>query len=183
MPASLTSVINFHKCTSNEKTLLDLSHSTFDKGTQSIKVTPPIKVTLFHVTRGEGGFQVACICKKNLFGPQNLKTSFFVQKKLLHCDCHLLGGTVDNFFVTLRILSVKQRWKRLLQMVLYVFYFAKPHHAKSRSIYIIANSRNSCLPARINPVQLKNHKTFYIKFTQKKVCSDWHMISFTHCGS
>ena len=115
MPASLTSVINFHKCTSNEKTLLDLSHSTFDKGTQSIKVTPPIKVTLFHVTRGEGGFQVACICKKNFFGPQNLKTSFFVQKKLLHCDFHLLGGTVDNFFVTLRILSVKQTHPHFLK--------------------------------------------------------------------
>ena len=43
-----TSVINFHKCTSNKKALLDRYCSTFDKGTWSIKVTPPIKVTLFH---------------------------------------------------------------------------------------------------------------------------------------
>ena len=34
----------------------------------------------------------------------------------------------------------------------------------------IANSRNSCLPTRIHPVYLKKSlKTFYIKFTQKKV--------------
>ena len=34
----------------------------------------------------------------------------------------------------------------------------------------IANSRNSCLPTRIHPVRLKKSlKTFYIKFTQKKV--------------
>ena len=33
-----------------------------------------------------------------------------------------------------------------------------------------AHSRNSCLPTRIHPVQLeKPQKTFYIKFTQKKV--------------
>ena len=33
-----------------------------------------------------------------------------------------------------------------------------------------ANSRNSCLPTRIHPVYLKKSlKTFYIKFTQKKV--------------
>ena len=80
MPASLTSVINFHKCTSNEKTLLDLSHSTFDKGTQSIKVTPPIKVTLFHVTRGEGGFQVACICKKNFLDHKISKLLFLYKR-------------------------------------------------------------------------------------------------------
>ena len=43
-----TSVVNFHKRTSNEKTLLDRYRSNFGKGTQSIKVTPPIKVTLFH---------------------------------------------------------------------------------------------------------------------------------------
>ena len=43
-----TSVVNFHKRTSNEKTLLDRYHSNFDKGTRSIKVTPPIKVTPFH---------------------------------------------------------------------------------------------------------------------------------------
>ena len=35
---------------------------------------------------------------------------------------------------------------------------------------MIANSRNSCLPTRIHPVYLKKSlKTFYIKFTQKKV--------------
>ena len=34
----------------------------------------------------------------------------------------------------------------------------------------IADSRNSCLPTRIHPVQLEiPQKTFYIKFTQKKV--------------
>ena len=39
-----------------------------------------------------------------------------------------------------------------------------------RSDQLIANNRNSCLPARIYPVQLKkSQKTFYIKFTQKKV--------------
>ena len=43
-----TSVANFHKRTSNEKTLLDRYRSSFDKGTQSIKVTLPIKVTPFH---------------------------------------------------------------------------------------------------------------------------------------
>ena len=97
MPVSPTSVINFHKYTSNEKTLLDVSCSTFGKGTQSIKVTPPIKVTLFHVTRGKG-IPRLCAYGKKIFGPQNLETFvFFVQKKLLHCDCHLLGGTVDNF--------------------------------------------------------------------------------------
>ena len=43
-----TSVISFHKCTSNKKALLDRYCSTFDKGTWSIKVTLPIKVTPFH---------------------------------------------------------------------------------------------------------------------------------------
>ena len=39
-----------------------------------------------------------------------------------------------------------------------------------RADQLIANNRNSCLPARIYPVQLKkSQKTFYIKFTQKKV--------------
>ena len=53
---------------------------------------------------------------------------------------------------------------------LIVFYFAQPQHTKSRPTYIIANSRNSCLPTRIHPVQLiKSQKTFCIKFTQKKV--------------
>ena len=34
----------------------------------------------------------------------------------------------------------------------------------------IANSRTSCLPTRIHPVYLKKSlKTFYIKFTQKKL--------------
>ena len=51
-------------------------------------------------------------------------------------------------------------------MVLHVFYFAQPQYTKSRPTYIIANSRNSCLPTRIRPVQLKiSQKTFYIKFT------------------
>ena len=34
-------------------------------------------------------------------------------------------------------------------MVLHVFYFAQPQYTKSRPTYIIANSRNSCLPTRI----------------------------------
>ena len=48
-----------------------------------------------------------------------------------------------------------------------VLYFSEPQHTNSRPTYIIANSRNSCLPTRIHPVQLK--KSFYIKLTQKKV--------------
>ena len=43
-----TFVVNFHKYAANEKTLLDRYCSTFDKGTQSIKVTLPIKITPFH---------------------------------------------------------------------------------------------------------------------------------------
>ena len=55
-------------------------------------------------------------------------------------------------------------------MLLYVFYFAQPQYTKSRPTNIIANSRNSCLPARVYPVQLKkSQKKFYLKFTQKKV--------------
>ena len=39
-----------------------------------------------------------------------------------------------------------------------------------RADQLIANSKNSCLPTRIHPVHLqKSLKTFYIKFTQKKV--------------
>ena len=45
-----TLVVNFHKCTSNEKTLLDRYRSKFDKGTRSIKVTPPITVAPLHGT-------------------------------------------------------------------------------------------------------------------------------------
>ena len=44
------SVINFHHYTANKKTLLDRYRSTFDKGTQSINVTPPIKFTPFFGT-------------------------------------------------------------------------------------------------------------------------------------
>ena len=40
------------------------------------------------LTRGGGGdFKVAYLRKKKFFGPQNLKTSFFVQKKLLLLLC------------------------------------------------------------------------------------------------
>ena len=54
-------------------------------------------------------------------------------------------------------------------MLLYVFYFAQPQQLQ-RAGQIITNSRNSCLPSRIHPVQIKkSQKTFYIKFTQKKV--------------
>ena len=35
-----------------------------------------------------------------------------------------------------------------------VFCFAQPQHTKSRATYIIANSRNSCLPSMIHSVQL-----------------------------
>ena len=49
-----------------------------------------------------------------------------------------------------------------------VFYLAQPQQTNIH--YNIANSRNCCLPTRIHPVQLKKpHKTFCIKFTQKKV--------------
>ena len=44
-----TSVVNFHKRTSNEKTLLDRYHSNFDKGTRSIKVTCQSKLPRFTV--------------------------------------------------------------------------------------------------------------------------------------
>ena len=37
---SRTSVVNFHKYTSDRKTLLDRDQSTFDKGTRLIKITP-----------------------------------------------------------------------------------------------------------------------------------------------
>ena len=52
-----------------------------------------------------------------------------------------------------------------------VFYFAQHSiQTADQPTYIIANSRNSCLPTRIHPVQLrKSQKTFYITFTQKKV--------------
>ena len=54
-------------------------------------------------------------------------------------------------------------------MLLYVFYFAQPQQLQTAD-QNIANSRNSCLPTRIHPVYLKKSlKTFYIKFTQKKV--------------
>ena len=36
-----------------------------------------------------------------------------------------------------------------------VLYFSESQHTNSRPTYIIANSRNSCLPTRIHPVQLK----------------------------
>ena len=56
-------------------------------------------------------------------------------------------------------------------MLLYGFYFAQPQHTKTeRADQHIANGRNSCLSTRIHLVYLKkSQKTFYIKFTQKKV--------------
>ena len=49
-----------------------------------------------------------------------------------------------------------------------VFCFAQSQHTKSRRTYIIANSRNSCLPTRIHSMQLqKSQKTFCIKFLKK----------------
>ena len=51
----------------------------------------------------------------------------------------------------------------------FIVYFAQPQQLQ-RVDQHIANSRNSCLPTRIHPVYLKKSlKTFYIKFTQKKV--------------
>ena len=49
--------------------------------------------------------------------------------------------------------------------------FTLHSHSIQRTDQLIANSRNSsCLPTRIHPVYLKkSQKTFYIKFTQKKV--------------
>ena len=48
--------------------------------------------------------------------------------------------------------------------------FTLHSHSIQRADQHIANSRNSCLPTRIHPVYLKKSlKTFYIKFTQKKV--------------
>ena len=52
----------------------------------------------YFMLQGGRGFPGCVHMQKKFFGPQNLETFvFFVQKKLLHCDCHLLGGTVDNF--------------------------------------------------------------------------------------
>ena len=42
-----------------------------------------------------------------------------------------------------------------------VLYFSEPQHTNSRPTYIIAKSRNSCLPTRIHPVQLKNDRRYF----------------------
>ena len=48
--------------------------------------------------------------------------------------------------------------------------FTLRSYSIQRTVNPIANSRSSFLPTRIHPVQLKKSlKTFYIKFTQKKV--------------
>ena len=48
--------------------------------------------------------------------------------------------------------------------------FTLHSHSIQRADQHIANSRNSCLPTRIHSVYLKESlRTFYIKFTQKKV--------------
>ena len=83
MPVSPTSVINFHKYTSNEKTLLDVSCSTFGKGTQSIKVTPPSKVTLFHVTRGKGIPRLRAYAKKIFWTTKSRNFCFFCTKEAI----------------------------------------------------------------------------------------------------
>ena len=55
--------------------------------------------------------------------------------------------------------------------------------SKSVCLPAYLHHRNSCLPTRIHPVQLKkSQKTFYIKLT-RKMCNNWHMISFIHCGN
>ena len=52
-------------------------------------------------------------------------------------------------------------------MLLYVFYFAQPQQLQ-RVDQHIANSRNSCLPTAINPVQLKkSQKTLHKTYTKK----------------
>ena len=51
-----------------------------------------------------------------------------------------------------------------------VFHFVQPQQTKGRPTYIVASSRNSCLPTTTYPVKLKkSHRTFYTKSTQKKV--------------
>ena len=43
-------------------------------------------------------------------------------------------------------------------------------HSRQRADQHIANSRNSCLPSRMHPMELKkSQKTFYMEFTQKKM--------------
>ena len=65
-----------------------------------------------------------------------------------------------------------------------MFYFAQSQQLATKADRHIANSRNSCLPTRIHPMQLKkSQKAFYLKLTQKKMYNNWHMISFIHCGS
>ena len=51
-----------------------------------------------------------------------------------------------------------------------VFCFAQLKHTKSRPTYVIANSRNSCLPTKTHSVLLqKSQKRFYVKLKQKKM--------------
>ena len=46
------------------------------------------------------------------------------------------------------------------------------------------NSRNSCLPTRIHPVQVKkNQRRHFTENLHRKRCNSWRMISFIHCGS
>ena len=48
--------------------------------------------------------------------------------------------------------------------------FTLHSHSIKRADQHIANSRNNCLPTRIHSVYLKKSlRTFYIKFTQKKL--------------
>ena len=51
----------------------------------------------------------------------------------------------------------------------FMFFTLHSHNIQKADEHI-ANSGNSCLPTRIHPVYLKkSQKTFYIKFTHKKV--------------
>ena len=54
-------------------------------------------------------------------------------------------------------------------MHLYVFYFAQPQHTKNRPRYIIANSRNSCLPTGIFSAANKITGDILQKFYTRKV--------------
>ena len=68
-------------------------------------------------TRGEGGFKVAYICKKNFFfwTTKSQKFSFFVLKKLLHC--HLLLLCIEK---CKPFLSYKQKPQKSFSIAIYI---------------------------------------------------------------
>ena len=58
-----------------------------------------------------------------------------------------------------------------------MFHFAQPQQTKSRPTYIIASSRNSCLPTTTYPVKLKKITEDILHKIYAR-CNHWHMISF-----